>query len=317
MRLNQISYPRTARALSILAKALDKKFPPGQDTQTIPLDIGSMDWVYNDPRTTDLSPTSVRVLQSITEGIARPGLRAIPPAKHYAGRDLTQEFDAMFEGKLPDNMYDKGGFFHTLKPEWVYIQTADVSPLSSQGWKQKDLESMKNIRNLEEERLLDKASYPPYLGKIKNSKGKTVEPTQAMVAVFRADMEFDLNQKVNIGNKAWSNFVKRLPEGLLSKELTGDRPKTVGDLLKVFFAYNVGTFMKIDDATVRPIGLDKAPIFTEHMFGDARPQEPGKPPQRKLGDKILYSALVVGTGKYRAPTHDVVHLTENEIPGWS
>jgi hypothetical protein len=312
-----ISYPRTARALTLLNKALRKEIPASDDSQTIPADIGSMDWIYNDPRTAALAPESVRVLQSITEGVARPGLRSIPPARHYAARDIKQEFDSMFEGKLADNMKDKGGFFSTLEPEWVYIQTADVWPLGSEKWKKGGFENIQKLRELESDRLQDKSAYPPNLGMIVNSKGKKVKPTQAMVAVFRGDVEFDLKQKVNVNSKAWSAFVKGLPEGLLSKELTGSKPKTIEDLLKVFFSYNVGSFMKFDDATVRPIGPNMGSILTEHIYGDDRPQLPGQPPQRKLGDKILYSALVVATGKYRPGSHDVIHLKESEIPGWS
>ena len=313
-----ITYPRVARALEKLDKAMAKEIPGGQDSETIPINIGSMDWVYNDPRTPLLSPVSTRVLQSITEGVAKSGLKAIMPAKHYAGRDIKQEFDSMFQGKFPDNMRDKNGFFATLEPEWVYIQTAEVWPKTDKVVKKKkELDDIRKIRELEKKRLGDLAAYPPDLGFIPNSKGKRVEPTQATVAVFRADVEYDMHQKVNIGSSAWSSFVKGLPEGLLSKELTKNKPKTVGDLLNVFFAYNVASFMRMEDATVRPISPGRTSVTTDLMFGEARPQQPGLPPQRKLGDKILYSALVVGTGKYRPGYHDIAHLKESEIPGWS
>lgn len=313
-----ITYPRVARALEKLDKALKKEIPPREDTQTIPLEIGSMEWIYNDPQTHGLSPVSVRVLQSITEGVARPGLTAIQPTKHYSGRDIIQEFDAMFQGKYPDNMRDKGGPLHTLSPEWVYIQTADVWPKEPKPTSKKELDNIKKIRELEVKRLTDTSAYPPDLGLIQNSRGKKVEPTQATVAVFRADVEYDMHQKINISTTAWSNFVKQLPAGMLSKELTGTKPKTVEQLLNVFFAYNVASFMRMEDATVRPIAKNRTSISTEHMFGEERVPKPGQPqPLRKLGDKILYSALVVGTGKYRPGYHDVQHLKETEIPGWS
>ena len=313
-----ITYPRVARALELLDKAFEKKIPASEDSQIIPVNIGSMDWMYNDPRTTLLSPVSTRVLQSITEGVAKPGLQAIMPTKHYAGRDIKQEFDSMFQGKFPDNMRDKNGFFATLEPEWVYIQTAEVWPKTDKVVKKKkELDDIRKIRELEAKRLRDLAAYPPDLGFIPNSKGKRVEPTQATVAVFRADVEYDMHQKVNISSSAWSSFVKGLPEGLLSKEVTKNKPRTVGDLLRVFFAYNVASFMRMEDATVRAISPNRTLVTTDHMFGDVRPQQPGLPPQRKLGDKILYSALVVGTGKFRPGYHDIAHLKESEIPGWS
>lgn len=312
-----ITYPRVARALGLLDKAFEKEIPVTDDSQTIPVNIGSMDWVYNDPRTPLLSPVSVRVLQSITEGVAKSGLKAITPAKHYAGRDIKQEFDSMFQGKFPDNMRDKNGFFATLDPEWVYIQTAEVWPKTDKVVKKKKELDIKKIRELEAKRLKDLAAYPPDLGYIPSSKGKKVEPTQAIVAVFRADVEYDMNQKVNIGSSAWSGFVKGLPESLLSRELTKSKPRTVGDLLNVFFAYNVASYMRMEDATVRPISPSRTSVTTDHMFGEVRPQTSGLPPQRKLGDKILYSALVVGTGKFRPGFHDIAHLKESEIPGWS
>jgi hypothetical protein len=314
-----ITYPRVARALTQLDVALKKQIPLGEDSQTIPLDIGSMEWIYDDPRTHGLAPVSVRVLQSITEGVAMPGLRAITPAKHYAGRDIKQEFNSMFDGELPDNMRDRGGLFPTLDPEWVYVQTAEVWPNTDKVVKnKKELEDIKKIRELEEKRLRDVAAYPPNLGVIESSKGKKVEPTQAIVAVFRGEIEFDMHQEVNINTVGWSGFVKQLPEGMLSKELTRNKPKTVGDLLNVFFAYNVASFMRMQDATVRPISKSRTSVATEHMYGDVRVPKPGQPqPLRKLEDKILYSALVVGTGKFRPGFHDVAHLSESEIPGWS
>jgi hypothetical protein len=283
------------------------------------LSIGSMEWIYNDVTIATPENVGTRVLQSITEGVARPGLKAITPAKHYANRNLIDEFDAMMVGSMPDNMRDKGGLFHTLEPEWVYLQTAEVHPKTDKVLGSlKEGENIKKLRELEAKRLRNMAAYPPDLGVIENSKGKKVEPTQAFVAVFRGDYEFDTNQKVNIEMKRWGNFVKRLPKELLSKELTKNKPKTVGDLLKVFMAYNVASFMKMDDATVRPILPNRTAISTEHMFGAEREPKAGQMgPLRKLGDKVLYSALVVGTGNYRPGFHDIAHPKESEIPGWS
>jgi len=313
-----ITYPRVARALENLQAALHKEVPESDESQTIAIPFGKMDWVYNDPRSPQYSPISIRVLQSITEGVAKPGLKAITTAKHYANKNLIDEFDTMIVGDMPDNMRDKGGLFHTIEPEWVYIQTAEVWPTED-----KVLESLsegddiRKLRELEKKRLKDVAAYPPDLGVIENSKGKKVEPTQAVAAVFRGDVEFDMNQKINLDMKRWGNFVKRLPDGLLSKELTKNKPRTVEDLLKVFLAYNVASFTKMQDATVRPIGPNRTAISTEHMFGDEREVVPPFAPPRKLGDKILYSALVVGTGKFRPGFHDIVNMPEDKIPGWN
>jgi len=318
-----ITYPRVARALDLLDVAFKKEVPRGEDSHTVPVKIGSMDWMYTDPSIATPENVSSRVLQSITEGVSRPGLKAITPHKHYSSRDIKQGLDDMIEGKKPDNMRDKDGLFRTLQPEWVYIQTAEVHPKKDKVVKnKKELQDIRKIRKLEEERLDKKknAAYPPNLGMIPNSKGKKVEPTQATVAVFRADVEYNMHQKVNISASAWSGLMKQLPDGLLSKELTASKPKTVGELLKFFFAYNVATFMRMENATVRPISPNRTAITTDHMYGDERESKPGQisqGPLRKLEDKILYSALVVGTGKYRPGFHDVAHLKETEIPGWS
>lgn len=318
-----VTYPRVARALEQLSEALHKEIPASDDTQTIGIPIGSMDWIYNDPRSHGYAPgrntpVSVKVLQSITDGRAISGLKSITAAKHYANRNIVDVFDAMLIGDMPDNMRDKGGLFHTVEPEWVYIQTAEVWPTEDKVLESlKEGENIKKLRELEVKRLRDAAAYPPDLGMIENSKGKKIEPTKAIVAVFRGDVEFDMNQKLNIDMKRWGNFVKSLPDDLLSKELTKNKPKTVEDFMKVFLAYNVASFMKMENATVRPIAPNRTSISTEHIFGAEKEAVPPFAPPKKMGDKILYSALVVGSGKIRIGHHDIENMPEDKIPGWN
>jgi hypothetical protein len=312
-----VSYPRTARALKVIVKALEKEIPISDTEVTTPVSIGDMDWIWNDPTRTDC-PTSVRVLQSITRGTNVAGLRPIDPAKHYAGRDITQELDIMLDypKKWPQSLVGSAGtnngIFEVLKPEWTYIQSADVWPVESKKWKGKDL-NIQEIRRLDEDRREDKAVFPPELGKADGG-----ELTQAIVVAFRGDRDLDPLEKINVDAKVWSNFVKRLPTGMLSKELTKEKPKTIGDMLKVFIAYNVASFMKYKDVTVKPIGPGKASISSEFIDGSNRVPiiVPGQPPQRQFKEKILYSALVVGDGT--APDDvDLEHMVEQNIPGWN
>jgi hypothetical protein len=47
------------------------------------------------------------------------------------------------------------------------------------------------------------------------------------------------------------------------------------------------------------------------------PPLPGQPPARAaLGTKVLYSAIVVGTGKYLPATHSVSTMDQAKVPGW-
>jgi len=316
-----INYPRTAKILTALSTELkDELHPSDKGTKTYDIKFGKLDWIFNDPSEVTDSNLASRVLQSISEGVSRPGLKAIVSTKHYSPAnigDVKDRLDDTIENRgLIENMSVKNGLLRTIDPKWVYIQTANVSPVTNDKVikSRKELSSMKQIRDLERRRLKGDAAYPPDLGTIKSSGGRNVEPTQATVAVFRGDMEFDMNQKIKVSAAQWSSFVKKLPEGLLSKELTGSAPKNVGEMLSVYFAYNVATYMKMKDATVRPLSSDKSAIMTEHIL-DEREQVNRLP--KRIGDKILYSALVVGTGDYKPKDYDALHLKEDTIPGWS
>ena len=324
-----VDYPRTAKALRNIAKELSK----GPVEGTHPVHFGSFDWKFAIPSVSGRDvPDVVRVMQSISEGQSVGGLPAMMPGKHYAGYDvMTQMDDAI--AKKPENMIipggTTGGLFKRLKPNWVYLQTVDIAPLRSRKAKGKGKhDSKEELRALEEGRMAevdDKVKNVPGLGHypadlgIVEAKGKgRTEATQGYASVFRGDLDYDLSQKLEISRKTWDTFIRKMPADMLSKELR-NKPKTVGDMLEVFFAYNVASTMKLKNAAVKPIGPGRAKIFTELMDdkgGD--PPGPGQPPARPaLGTKVLYSAIVVGTGKYIPDSHSVSTLGQAKVPGWN
>ena len=170
-----------------------------------------------------------------------------------------------------------------------------------------------------EEELVQGKGYPLDMGEIDKGflhAGK--EATQGYVAIFRGDTSYDLGQKIKINGGAWSKFVKMLPPELLSGELK-KKPRTLENLLKVYFAVCVGSTLRLNNTTIKPIAKGRAPIDVR-AFHDVGAERPGQVGYRKaLGDKVLYSALVVGTGPYLAKTHDVSGdvMTSADIPGWS
>lgn len=321
-----INYPRTAKALKALVSALEKEIPISDDEQTMPISIGDVDWMWNDPTRVD-SPISVRVLQSISRGKNLVGLRPIDPAKHYAGQDIMQKLDSMLDystGKWPKSLEGQpggaNGIFEVLKPEWTYIQTVDVFPVLSKKWKGKEL-SIQEIRELEHKRRDGVDVYPPELGVTEDIKGKRTPFTQVLTVAFRGDRDLDQLEKINVDSRAWGNFVKSLPPGLLAKELIRDKPKTIGDMLKVFIAYNAASYTKFRNVAVKPLGPGRSSIFTELIDGRTRGEMPavqlGQTPPRDFKEHVLYSALVVGTGDFDFPTYDMSNIRhEDEIPGW-
>jgi len=321
MEPDAISYPRTARVLRKLSKKLLDVSDERKASEELEADFGENAWMYYE--TKDVAML-VKAVQSVSEG--RPAAVGITPVpKRIAYGDVTTKMEAMFELPYPSNMSAAGPggrrlmtlFKEHLKPQWVYLQNVDVHPLSRRKARTShdDIDELKMM----EGELAQGKGYPLDMGEIDKGflrGGK--EATQGYVAVFRGDARYDLGQKIKINGGAWSKFVKMLPPELLAGELR-NRPTTLEDLLKVYFAVCVGSTLKLSNTTIKPIAEGRAPIDVRgfHDVGEKTPGVVGY--RRALGDKVLYSALVVGTGPYLAESHDVsgdVH-TSADIPGWN
>lgn len=316
-----LSYPRTARVLRKMSKKLLDVTEEKDAERELEVDFGDNEWMYKE--TKDVAML-VKAVQSISEGRpAAVGIAAAPQRISYG--DVTTKMEAMFVLPYPLNMSATapGGrrimtlFKEHLKPQWVYLQNVDVHP-DSRRKARTSHDEMSELKVMEGELALGKG-YPLDLGEIDRkfyTRGK--EATQGYVAIFRADTSYDLRQKIKINGGAWSKFLKMLPPELLSGELK-KKPKTLEDLLKVYFAVCVGSTLKLDNTTIKPIARGRAPIDVR-AFHDVGEKKPGVVGYRKaLGDKVLYSALVVGTGPYLAESHDVsgdVH-TSADVPGWN
>jgi len=311
-----IDYPRTAKILHTVGDELSDG--PKEGTKAV--SFGDIKWKLRVPKATTPGidvPDVVKVMQSVAEGTSIGGLSAVSPTKYFAGYNFMSHMDDAIE-KKPEVM--PAGLYGTLQPSWVYIQNIDMAPkdsLKSKGKKKHD--SPRELVELEKGRKAgtpEMKRYPADLGEIKTGRKKE-EATQGYVAVFRGNYDYDLNQPLKISQKEWNNFIKKIPINLLSAELK-KKPKTVGDMLEIFFAYDVATTMKLKNAAVRPVATGRSKIFTELMEDKGEQQLPGQPPARRgLGTQVLYSAVVVGTGKYIPATYDAGNLKQADVPGWN
>jgi len=322
-----VLYPRTAKVLRAMSKSLLDVTEEKDAEREMAVDFGNKEWMYRGVKD---APLMVKAMQSVAEG--RPAAIGIPPVpRRISYGDITTQMEAMFTLPYPFNMSAAapgggGGpgarrlmtlFKEHLKPQWVYLQNVDIHPMSRRKARRSH-DEMSELKTMEGELVLGKG-YPMDLGDIDKGFLRTgKESTQGYVAVFRADASYDLKQKIKIHGGAWSKFVKKLPPSMLAGELK-KKPKTLEDLLKVYFAVCVGSTLKLNNATIRPIAGGRAPIDVR-AFYDAGEGKLGDPGYRKaLGNKVLYSALIVGTGPYLARTHDVVGGVRNvvDIPGWN
>lgn len=218
------------------------------------------------------------------------------------------------DNKWPQNMAN--GLFTALSPEWVYIQSIDAHPGAMSKRKgKKEHDTIEKMAELDADRLRERDLYPPDFGN---------DYTQGYVAVMRANMNFDLNQKIKIDPNRWARFClnidKANPE-LMNPKYARNPPKTIGDLLEYSFAYVVGRTMAMQKATVKPIGKGRLPIeqSTVSGFGEDEIE----------GTRVMYTGIVVGKGPYlNSPTLNAEEIKKHElysvmnindldrIPGW-
>jgi hypothetical protein len=152
--------------------------------------------------------------------------------------------------------------------------------------------------------------------------------TQGYVAMLRSDKDLSLNIPVHINKTDWYNLLvgfdiieltKRKGRTVKTMRILSEKykepPKTLGDVMEFIFAYTVGNTARMNNSIVFPYGMNRPKIEEEQVYGTGEGNE-------VTGRKMLYKAIVVGTGPIRmrqAMMHtegSVSALPMSEVPGF-
>jgi len=340
-------YPKVAHMLKRLSSALTSpeatQVFDNEDKSELDLYLSSgefpamytRDEINNHGRQGGFLPASV--MQNISFGSAADTGRIGKTGIQFS------DFVSPLEGIIEELKYPTGNethiFSNVMKPEWVYVQTVDVNPAASISRQPKDRhKTMKDLKEMEDERKRqhDPIPYPADFGI--GSRGEKIDwkasanKNQGYVAMLRCNEEVALGTKVKIGQSSWNNFLRHNVQntGITISAKYAKTPETFGQLLEVFFAYNVARLLKLKDAEVVPMSEGRSPFIVTTMYGKGPGgdhEEVGKisPLTKKVMDneRVIYAGLVVGTGDYlpgiprmtAARIHDVSRLDLANIPG--
>lgn len=315
--LDAIAYPRTARVLRQTSDGLRATATRNDIIAPVSTDFGNLDWLAQKPQNNFMI---IKALQSVMNGRSIQGSPSLPAVLSSYG-SITADLETMINRPYPPNMVynvnTMGLFTHYIKPEWVKIQTVDVNPTTSERYRQ--LINANRPEQAEEERIAGTAAYPADLTRIDaSSRGRGgVVPTQAYYAAFRGSAAYDLQQRVNISRSQWDAFLRKYPRDILANEQRS-APRNVGDLIETLMVINVASIMNMKRATVRPI-IPTRPCIEVKAYDWVEPVAAGQRPTRIPKTGVLYSTIVIGTGRppQMGQGYDVGTINSiRQIPGW-
>lgn len=283
---NPTMYPRTAGLLRELGEALEHK----QDKTVA---MGELPILLERSKMAKGTKYATGIMQNISQGSQEnPGQLPRPMKKQFLG--LVNALDDIIKAPNLEGLVrnpkgkEVGVLKDVIKPDWAYLQIADVHYLTSDPVKPKEArDSIGDLKKIDKLEI----PYPPDFGKSEGRRGKL--HNQGYVAIFRGDNMVSMATPVQVSQGKWNKFLKdrQLSEKQISRKHL-KKPKTMQDLLEFFFAYNVGNLMGLKGAEVKPIVRGGQPITTNIMQGTGENGE-------VKGIKVMYTSMVVGRGDFK------------------